>query len=160
MAKKPFEKSLYTKFDKSGKKQAVEFLTQCKGYSLQIPLDEQVEKYKYDLVMDDKNGLPQKIEVEVKTVWETTKFPYPTIHVPWRKKNSEADVFIMFNHWFTSLLITPMKTILESLTVFKATRNRYTGTSTKSEKFFEFYVSQADFYYREENNWFELLDEK
>lgn len=142
----------YDKYDERAKNATLQFINY--KYPDKLTYHSTGELYKTaDMVFLTSTGTKFLVEVEVKNVWRQKIFPYPSIHVPYRKKDSKADLYIMFNSDITSLLATSMKNILLSKIVKKSTRNKYTNIQTTKEKFFEFDVSEAQFFYLSNNGW-------
>ncbi len=149
MGNKKFEPELLKKFDRKGKSVALDFLESTKKFKLLIPLDEQKERYKkWDFIIKNiETNRNTKIECEVKSVWkETGCFPYETVHVPHRKKDSKANIFIMVNNKGDSIFVTKMSTVKQSKVITKFTRNRFNGTTTYDEPFFELNLTRGKFY--------------
>jgi len=103
------------------------------GFVLRTPLNQQTEQYKKCDYEGYYNLKKVRVEAERKLVWTIKGKWMPqwdTIDVPYRKCESEADLFIMANKDCNTFAIIPMKDILESPVIVKNT------TYTKSEKFF------------------------
>lgn len=144
MSYKKFSKELYDGNDNISKQAAAIFFVQ-KGWQV-ISSD---EVYTYDLKIG-KNGTILKIEVERKRVWKGCEFPYPTIDVPYRKRRNEADLFLMFNENFTSLLLMPMSCVKDSPTSLKNTKY------TTGERFFNVSPLKAKYFKKIGDVWVEL----
>lgn len=152
MTYKPFNKELYDRNNMIAIQEAAEFLIENAGYHLTIPLADQKEKFKdYDFVINNKDGRCKSVEVEVKEIWtESGKWQTPrwkTIDIPFRKKDSKADFFIMFNKPLDTFAGIDMKKILNSDTYIKNTKY------TKGEKFFAVHVDKFKFYYKTDKSW-------
>jgi len=125
--------------DGKAKELAVRIL-EVEGFELKIPLEDQKEAYKkWDFVMLYKNRLIP-IEVERKKVWSGLPFPYSTIDIPYRKKDSWSKVFVMVDLKCETAAITRTSNILSSELITKNT------TYTSNEKFFSVPLDKWRFY--------------
>ena len=131
---KKFSQDLYDENDMSAKLIAVDYLENTGFYKLDEDLNEQPEQFKkldFEIRLIEKNKLIS-VEVERKKVWtKDYKWQgFPTIDVPYRKKDSKADLFIMVNKNMNTIAITKMKTVTTSPTSTKKT------IYTNKERFF------------------------
>lgn len=158
---KPFEKKLSKKYDGFAKKISSEFLLSLKDssgslFEFETPLDQQTEKYKaYDYIINYiPEGKKVRVEVECKAVWTKRVWQYypDNIHIPARKRDSRANIFIMVNKHGNSLCMCMMEDIKNSKVVVKSTKNRYNGTRTRSETFFSVPLDKFKFFYRDIDN--------
>jgi hypothetical protein len=90
---RPFNKKAYDAFDLKNKKELVSIMTK-KGYSLVGDINEEHYK-KYD-VKFIKNGKEISFENETRVNFTTIRDVYPTIHIPIRKKNTQADYYVVW----------------------------------------------------------------
>lgn len=148
---KKFSQELCDENDLISKETAVDFLEWTKFYKLQTPLLEQLELYKKQdfeitLLKDDKKI---KIEVERKKVWDKIgKWQgWSTIDVAFRKKDSEADIFIMINKSCDTIAVTLMKNVIESKVSSKKT------IYTNCEEFFNVELDKFRFYKKNDIGW-------
>lgn len=148
---KKFSQELCNENDQVAKEVAIDFLNWTGHYKLEIPLDEQEEQFKkqdFEVVLISKNR-KVKIEVERKKVW--TKVcqwqGWSTIDVPFRKSESESDLFIMVNSECNTIAVTTMKNVLSSKVSAKKT------IYTDSEDFFNVKLSDFKFYCKADGNW-------
>ena len=91
---KQFEPQDFNKFDAAAKKVAQSFWQRL-GYTC----IENPDIFGVDLLVEGK-GKSFGCEVEVKQSWHGVDFPYPTLHVPYRKKkftDAPASFFILNN---------------------------------------------------------------
>lgn len=138
---KRFDVELYNDEDYRAKNKAAKFLVASGFFFLDIPIEEQEEKYtEYDFQIRNSNNKIKTVEVEVKRVWKGLEFPFSTVDVPYRKRKSQADIFIMFNEDCSTLLICDMSTILNAKTKTKDT------IYTNNEKFFSIPLSEFGVY--------------
>ena len=151
---------LYNRFDQSTKEIAVNFLESTGLFKLETSLQSQPERFKAQdfYIRYLPTNLNLNVEVERKTVWiREKKWQYAPrgIHVPYRKKDSQSNLFIMLNRSGKSLLYTDMNIIKSSPVIEKDTINRITGTRTKTEKFFELSLDHPDvnFYSYNDGKW-------
>lgn len=145
---KKFDRKLYDECDSFGKIVAKKFMTQ-EDYEL---LDD-TEAYKSHDLIFIKNDIPIKIEVEMNLRWYTKRYPYSTITVPYRKRYSKADLYIMISKNGEALLTIPMSKILSADTIVKDTRY------TTQERFFSLPISDAKFYYLQDSYYYPLETE-
>ena len=112
---KPFDRKLYNENNAIGNKIALECLTQNGFCTLE---DGEVERYSDRDCLVQKNNTPVAIEVERKLVWRNKSDweGYPTIRVPYRKRASKADFYIMINKDSTCLVICRMEDVKQSKT--------------------------------------------
>ena len=147
---KKFCPRLYKENDDKGKQTALHFFKQL-GYTL---YDDR-EAYKSHDFIVSKNNEKQKVEVEVARSWTTLAFPYPNMTIPYRKKDSKADVFIQTNLNGSALIMCPMKSVLNARVITKNT------IYTKDEKFFSLPISTLRQFYCEDGIWYEdYVDEE
>lgn len=145
---KPFEAELHDRFDGNTKEIAANFLVGTGQYSLETSLDKQPETFhNYDFYI---RHLPTNqnlnVEVERKTVWtREASWQYPGgVHISGRKSKSKAHIFIMVNQSGRTLLFSSMRAILQSPTITKNTWNKFTGSRTRQEEFFELPLSHPN----------------
>ena len=145
---KPFSKEDYIKADIKAKQEAVSFLISSNEFKMIKPLLEQDEHYKeYDFeIFSHLLNRTIFVETEVKHVWTNTERwqGYNTIDIPYHKKDSKADLFIMFNKHFNVLQSLKMETILKS--AVKTKNCKCSSVNTKMEKFFAVSVKEACFF--------------
>ena len=148
---KKFSQELCDENDRVAKDVAIDFLEWTGHYKLEIPLDQQGEKFKkqdFEVVLISKNR-KVKVEVERKKVW--TKVcqwqGWSTIDVPSRKKESESDLFIMVNSECNTIAVTTMKNVLSSKVSAKKT------IYTNNENFFNVELNKFKFYCKSEDIW-------
>lgn len=140
---KCFSRQDYDQFNQLGIDTATHFLKQ-RGYTVV----DTTECYKSHDFIVEKNGERLKIEAEVSRNWKTTFFPYPTMSVPYRKKDSKADLYIRSNLPGTALFCVPMNQVHSAERIVKDT------CCTKGEMFFNLPVKDLTLYYCEENVWY------
>lgn len=112
MIRKRFDKRLYDENDKKTKEWAKKILP--KGYEIR----ENDNKIKVDLIVSKDNVDIFYIEVECKSSWDESKFPYDNLNIPSRKKKyTELDkptLFIVFNAHGSDYLCLWGSTLIES----------------------------------------------
>jgi len=137
---KQFNFALCSADDLRTKKLVVEVLTECFGWRLPKPLNEQQEAYKdWDFQIEDRNGNTINVEVEFVNVWkESGKRPpnWPNFSVPLRKQKSKADFIFRVNHYGDTVAVTAMDAVRSSPKDYKATKNLRSGETTTAEPFF------------------------
>ena len=148
---KKFSQELLEQNDGIAKLLSINFLESTGKYKLIVPLNEQKEAYKeYDFQMFDYiNNINITVEVERKKVWvKKGKWQgWNTLDVPFRKKDSHADIYIMVNNSCDTIAATKMKRILDSPTSYKKT------IYTTNEKFFNVELKEFNFYYKNDTIW-------
>lgn len=148
METKPFDKEIWEQCDWPTKELVAKFLESTGKYILETPLEEQIEAFKqhdFRVIHKDSN-LPVYIEVEQKLVWtkEHKWQGYPTLDVPYRKKDSKADLFIMVNRALNTLAVIPMHKIHRSITYRKNTKHN--SGETQKERFFAVDLNDCVFF--------------
>lgn len=146
---KKFDRALYEQCDTFGKTVAKKFMSQ-EGYKL----TSEVEAYKSHDLIFAKDGKHCKVEVEMNLRWMTQNYPYQTLTVPYRKKDSKADFYIMVSKNGEGLLTIPMAEILSAPTIVKDTRY------TKQERFFCLPISNARIYFLQDGYYYPIEDDK
>jgi hypothetical protein len=165
---KPFQKELYSKSDSKAKKVSVEFLESTGWFKLLTPLENQNEKYSYYdySILHKRENKLIKVEVEQKRVWTVSNGWQPGfgsgIDIPYRKVKSKADLFIMINRYWNTLITIPMSEIKSSKVITKDTTIKATNTKTKAEKFFRVPLdnNKLKLYSLEKGSWKRLLPSK
>lgn len=107
---RPFNKKAYDAFDFKNKKELVEIMTK-KGYTLIGDLNKEHFK-KYDVIFS-KNNKNISFENETRINFEKIRDVYPTIHIPIRKQNSQADYYIVWKSSLDEFFLIDKKTIEE-----------------------------------------------
>lgn len=148
MSVKAFSRELYNKYNDFAIVVATKFLSQS-GYKFV----NKKECYKSHDFIVSKNGREYKIEVEVSQRWTTIGFPYQTMTVPFRKKDSKADFYIQMNKSGTALFFMPMSDVFEAPIITKNT------CYTTNEMFFNVPLIDVKLYYLEDGIFYEDSDE-
>ena len=129
---KKFSRKLYHE-SKPTEHVVCDFLVANTACELVTPLLEQKERFKecdFELEYQNQKVL---VEVEWKKVWNIDgkwMSQWDTIDVPYRKRLSKANLFVMVNQNYNTLAVIPMKEILASPVQSKNT------IYTKGEYFF------------------------
>ena len=109
--KRPFNQAAYDAHDKRNKTELLSIMNK-KGYELIGDIDEENFK-KYDLKFKHKeNGSEISFENETRDVFDKIKNIFRTIHIPIRKKNTQADFYVVWNPSMTEMFLIP-KDIIE-----------------------------------------------
>lgn len=157
MTYKQFSQELCDANDWVAKETAAEFMKFYFGCTMATPIEEQQEMFKaWDFVMEKPDLTQVKIEVERKLKgWDKSgKWQgWPTIDVPYRKKDSKADVFIMVNQQCDTIMYTAMQTVLCSTVTSKNT------IYTREEKFFNVPPSLCLFFWKSDGWWYHITKE-
>lgn len=113
LARRPFSRDLYNKHNNLGIKVALDMLTQY-GYTTIDNGD--VEQYSARDCLVSKDNIPKAIEVERKTIWRRKDDweGYPTVRVPYRKRNSSCDLYVMINDASTCMIVCDMNKLKKS----------------------------------------------
>ncbi len=145
---KKFSKELYDENDKLAKDVACDFLI-SRGFILETPLSEQKEIYKKGDFYIKLNKSIILVEVERKKVWKKSGEweGWNTIDIPYRKKDSKSNIFIMVNNNCDTIAMIKTEKILESKVQTKDTKY------TTDEKFFNVNLDNFYFYYKVNNKW-------
>lgn len=151
MNTKKFCQQLYNENDLVCKKVVSDFLVETGKYKISQRIEEQPEYFKqldFEILYLPTNQII-KVEVERKIVWDKSGQwqGYSTIDVPYRKKDSKADLYVMVNKYLDTLAITTMNKILESKVETKNT------IYTNDEKFFKCKLDIFLFRYKKDYKW-------
>jgi len=142
--KKEFSEKDYNDNDGQSKIEAKEFL-ESRGFK--VKMDEE-DAYTYDLQVIRTEDW-EKVEVERKVIWKKQNWPihFMTVDVPYRKKNNESDIYILFNHSYTAMCLANMNDIKESPHSVKDT------SYTNNEEFFNVPLRKFTFYKKKAGKW-------
>lgn len=150
---KPFDRNLYLENDHRAKQAAANLMID-QGFTLETPLQNQVEQYKkWDFVIRrNSDGQQVTVETEVKKVWDRSGVwqGFQTIDIPGRKRHSQANVFIMINKHFDTAAVTTMHLIHQSPVTVKDT------IYTQNERFFNCPLEIFRFYVLKEGSWIRM----
>jgi hypothetical protein len=104
--KRPFNQAAYDAHDKRNKEELL-LIMEKRGFEIVGDISEENYK-KYDLKFRNKeNGNEISFENETRDVFDKIKNIYNTIHIPIRKKNTQADFYIVWNNTMTEMFIIP-----------------------------------------------------
>jgi hypothetical protein len=110
MSKRPFNQAAYSAHDRKNKMELVE-LMKNKGYDLVGDINEENFK-KYDLKFRHNiSGKELTFENETRDVFDKIKNVFPTIHIPIRKQNTQADFYIVWNVEMTEIFLISKEVI-------------------------------------------------
>lgn len=108
--KRPFNQSAYDAHDKKNKEELCKIMTD-KGYELVGDIEKENFK-KYDLKFKhQKTGVELSFENETRDVFDRIKNVFKTIHIPIRKKNTQADFYIVWNPSMTEMFLIEKEVI-------------------------------------------------
>jgi len=152
MTKRPFNQAAYNAHDKSNKMKLIA-LMERKNYALVGNADEENYK-KYDLKFTNSDGKELSFENETRKVFDTIKNVYKTIHIPIRKKNTQADFYIVWNPSMTEMILIDRETIARhsSAPVEVECKEGHVNFEYK-EEFIDVPKSEATFYKEVEGKW-------
>lgn len=147
MPNKPFCKDLYNKHNGPGIRVALDMLNQH-GY--QTIEDGSIENYCARDCLVSKDNKRLSIEVERKMVWRRKNDweGYSSVRVPYRKRHSQADIYIMINEASTCLIVCRMTDVKNSETT-KYTSQMY----NVEEDFFAVPIDKFDVMVLEGGKW-------
>ena len=148
MSVKVFNRKLYEECDSFGKTVAKKFMKQ-EGHELV----NETEAYRSHDLIFCKDAIETKVEVEMNRRWHGRYYPYTTMTVPYRKRFSKADLYIMISNNGEALLTVPMKDVLRADTIVKDT------CFTTQERFFSLPISSVKFYYLQDGYYYPLETE-
>jgi len=112
--RKHFDRELYNKNDKLAKECTRAIIKKHKNFKV----EENEKKRGVDLLLYYKGKHVANIECEIKRVWKTKKFFYPSIQIPERKEKftglDKPTIFIVFNNDQSSYMAIEEKNLLAS----------------------------------------------
>lgn len=150
---KPFDEEMWRKCDGPTKELIARLLLSSGEYTLPVPITDQPEAFKkHDFeIKSKKHNRPILVEVEQKRVWTKQHRwqGYPTLDVPYRKKDSKADFFFMANLHLDTIAFTPMEAVLSSITYCKNTKHN--SGRTHNEQFFAVDLANVSFFSIKDN---------
>ena len=108
--RKYFEPQDFEKFDAAAKLVAQSFWQRLAYQCIENP-----DVYGVDLLVKG-NGKKFGCEVEVKQSWHGAEFPFPSLHLPYRKKNftKRSKSFFVLNSGITRAAIVSRKVVIAS----------------------------------------------
>lgn len=135
---KKFSPELYSLHDKNAKDTVINYFKKENIYLIENP-----DKYGIDLLDKIGNQINMGIEVEHRTNWVGTPFPYTTINVPYRKRKyaelSYPTVFCAVNNDYTALFVIDFKDVV--VCNLKENKNKYVKTG---EMFYSVPIEQGE----------------
>ena len=158
---KPFQEKLYEESDRRSKRIAADFLESTGKFELKVPVELQKEEFSsrdFQILHIPTNTVVS-VEVEQKLVWTSEGRWQPGygsgIDIPYRKIKSKANLFIMLNKYFNTLITIPMEEVKASSCIKKDTKIKRTNTKTKKEQFFRVLLTNKKLrmYHKQENTW-------
>ena len=144
-----FTRQLFNDYDDFAKQVAKSFLRQA-GHTI---INEDEAYGSHDFIAE-KDGIPKRVEVEVKNAWKEDYFPYQTHDVSCRKNTSKADLFIQVNKRGTTIAVCDMSVVLSS-PIYKKNCVLPDGRITENEPFYAVPISKMRYYYFEDGEWYE-----
>lgn len=138
-----FDKDRYSKFDGPAKEAGIDFFKSLYPEAIVV---NPTENYKDDLIVYiNKNKIG--VQVEIKTGWKSTGFPFGTMHIPASKvtnalRNYDEVWFLVFNVNCSSVGLIRVNTATTLKTIEKV--NVY--SKHKPEPFCEFKLDQIQFF--------------
>lgn len=148
---RPFNQKAYDAFDLKNKKELVLIMTK-KGYTLVGDINEEHYK-KYD-VKFTKNGKELSFENETRINFITIRDYYPTIHIPIRKQNTQADFYIVWKPELDELFMISKDIInehkKETVTLIC---NEYDEDNSYEDSFIDIPKEKAELYKKIKGRW-------
>ena len=146
---KTFSRELYNRHDNVAKMIGKSLLTQLK-YQV---INEEEGYGSHDFIVS-KNDEPFKVEVEQKNAWINEIFPFASHRVSYRKRTSQADIFIQVSKSGNYVAMCPMSVVLSSPIV-----RTNTSLGTVNEPFFDVPCSAMRYFVLEDGIWYETYDD-
>ena len=146
---KTFSRELYNRHDNVAKMIGKSLLTQLK-YQV---INEEEGYGSHDFIVS-KNDEPFKVEVEQKNAWINEIFPFTSHRVSYRKRTSQADIFIQVSKSGNYVAMCPMSVVLSSPIV-----RTNTSLGTVNEPFFDVPCSAMRYFVLEDGIWYETYDD-
>lgn len=108
--KRPFNQAAYDAHDKRNKEELLAIMGR-RGYEIVGNIEEEHYK-KYDLKFrHTETGKEISFENETREVFDKIKNVFNTIHIPIRKKNTQANFYIVWNTAMTEMFLIPQQVI-------------------------------------------------
>jgi len=105
---RPFNQDAYDACD-SKPKVLLNEIMQKKGYKLLYGLN-QDDKEKYDMIFE-KDGERLIFENEVREVFDIIRDKYKTVHIPYRKRESIANFYVVWKKTYDEFILIPFEEI-------------------------------------------------
>ncbi len=150
--KRPFNKAAYDAHDKRNKEELLKIMVR-RGY--EIVGDIGAENFKkYDLKFKHKEtGKEISFENETRDVFDKIKNIFKTIHIPIRKKDTQADFYVVWNTSMTEMFLIPKDIIekcKEEIVDVKCKEGHV--NYEYEEKFIDIPKSLVDLYFKQEDS--------
>jgi hypothetical protein len=108
--KRPFNQAAYDAHDKRNKNELLKIM-ESKGYELVGDIETEHFK-KYDLKFRHKETNKEiSFENETRDIFDKIKTVFKTIHIPIRKKNTQANFYVVWNPSMTEMFLIPSEII-------------------------------------------------
>lgn len=150
---RPFNKSSYDAHDMRNKNKLIEIMSR-KGYSIVGDVDQEHFK-KYDLLFRH-NVFSNEIsfENETRPVFDKIKNVFNTIHIPIRKKNTQADYYVVWNPDMTEMALIDRDTIIKHRKAPVEVNCKESHVNYEyTEEFIDIPKSEATFLKEEQGRW-------
>jgi len=146
---RPFNQDAYDACD-SKPKVLLNEIMQKKGYKLLYGLN-QDDKEKYDMIFE-KDGEKIIFENEVREVFDTIRDKYKTVHIPYRKKESIANFYIVWKNTYDEFILIPFDEIKKSRLV-KVKCKEPNKNITYEEVMIDVQKNKCQFFKKTNNTW-------
>lgn len=146
---RPFNQNAYDACDYKPKVLLYEIMKN-KGYKLLYGLN-QDDKEKYDMIFE-KDGKKLVFENEVREAFDVIRDKYKTVHVPYRKKESIADFYLVWKNTFDEFILMPFSEIKKSKLI-KVKCKELVKNITYEEVMIDVPKSKCQFFKKENNIW-------
>lgn len=146
---RPFNQELYNQYD-SKPKILLNEIMKDKGYKLLYGLNED-EKEKYDMIFE-KDGVRLIFENEVREFFDIIRDKYKTVHIPYRKKESIADFYIVWKNTYDEFILIPLSEIKKGRLI-KVKCKEPNKNITYEEVMVNVHKTKCQFFKKENNIW-------
>jgi hypothetical protein len=142
---KPFCRESYIANNRPGIDTALQFLSE---YGYEVEDSGEKESYKANDCVVSYLGQKFLVECEKSNVWTDSNERQTEITVPYRKKDSQSQIYIMCNKERDALIVGKMDDIKQS-----EVREKWVYSTKMNEPFFFTCYSKFDCYKKIENKW-------
>lgn len=147
--KRPFNQDAYNVCDYKPKVLLNEIM-QSKGYKLLYGLN-QDDKEKYDMIFE-RGGERLVFENEVREVFDVIRDRYKTVHIPYRKKDSIANYYLVWKNTYDEFILIPFSEIKKAKLI-KVKCKEPVKNITYEETMIDVPKNKCQFFKKENNIW-------
>ena len=155
MEKRPFNLKAYNAFDLKNKQELVSIMTK-KGYTLVGELNkEHYKKFDLKFIKEDKEV---SFENETRVNFVTIRDVYKTIHIPIRKKDTQADFYIVWKPELDEFFLISKDVINKNKEkMVTLVCNEFEEDEVYEDTFIDIPKDEAVLYIKKNNVWKEKL---